>query len=108
MIKDTMLTRIGNDCDEKSTKFIGTLFDENLTWRDHVSHVNKKISRALFSIKQVRNTLPVECLRTLLFTCIFPFDIWVDSMGECNSICTASNPNATEKGYSSSKECQVQ
>ena len=54
MIKDTMLTRIGNDCDEKSTKFLGILFDENLTWRDHVSHVNKKISRALFSLKQVR------------------------------------------------------
>ena len=67
MIKDTMLTRIGNGCDEKSTKFIGILFDENLTWRDHVSHVNKKISRALFSIKQVINTLPVKCLRTLYY-----------------------------------------
>ena len=70
MIKYTLLTRIGNDCDEKSTKFLGILFDENLTWRDHVSHVNKKISRALFSIKQVRNTLPVECLRTLYYSLV--------------------------------------
>ena len=70
MIKDTMLTRIGNDCDEKSTKFLGILFDDNLTWRDHVSHVNKKISRALFSIKQVINTLPVECLRTLYYSLV--------------------------------------
>ena len=97
---------IGNDCDEKSSKFLGIIFDENLTWRDHVSHVNKKISRALFSIKQVRNTLPVEFLRTLYYSLVHSdLTYWFDSMGECKSICTASNPNATEKGYSSSKQC---
>ena len=39
--------------------------NENLTWKLHISETNKKISKTLFSIKQLKNTLPVESLRTL-------------------------------------------
>jgi len=52
-IKTTKLKRIGNDCDEKAAKFLGIHIDENLTWKHHISHINKKISSAIFSIKQV-------------------------------------------------------
>ena len=38
-----------------------------MTWKYHINHVNKKISRALFIIKQVKNLLPLDCLRTLYF-----------------------------------------
>ncbi len=69
-IGDTKLSRIGNDCTEKSVKFLGILIDENLTWNDHVSHVNKKISRALFSINQTKNILPKDCLRSLYFSLV--------------------------------------
>ena len=71
-IVNTKLSRIGNDCDEKSAKFLGILFDEHLTWKKHLSHINKKISWALFSIKQVKNVLPKQCLRTLYFSLIHP------------------------------------
>ena len=69
-IGNTKLTRIGNDCDETSTKFLGLLIDENLTWRDHISHVNKKISRTLFSLKQVKQFLPTDCMNTLYFSLV--------------------------------------
>ena len=32
-INDTALTRIGNDCEEKSTKFIGIHIDDSLSWK---------------------------------------------------------------------------
>ena len=44
----------------------------SMTWKYHINHVNKKISRALFIIKQVKNLLPLDCLRTLYFALIHP------------------------------------
>ena len=52
-IDDTPLARIGNDCSEKATKFLGLWIDENLSWKHHISHVSYKVARALFMIKQV-------------------------------------------------------
>ena len=69
-IGNTQLTRIGNDCIEKSTKFLGLLIDENLSWRDHISYVNRKISRTLFSLKQVKQFLPIDCMNTLYFSLV--------------------------------------
>ena len=63
-VGNTQLSRIGNDCFETS-KFIGMYIDENLTWKMHMIQTNKRVSRALFSIKPVTNTLPLESLRTL-------------------------------------------
>ena len=37
-----------------------------------MNEINKKVSRALFSIKQVKNILPLESLRTLYFALIHP------------------------------------
>jgi len=69
-INSTILKRIGNDCEEKSVTFLGIFIDENLSWKYHMAHVNKRISSALFSIKQVKNILPKDCLRALYFALI--------------------------------------
>jgi hypothetical protein len=42
LINDIALDRIGNDCKEKSVKFLGINLDENLTWKYHTTQVNKK------------------------------------------------------------------
>ena len=39
-IGNTQLSRIGNDCLEKSYKFIGMHFYENLTWKTHMNEIN--------------------------------------------------------------------
>jgi hypothetical protein len=69
-IQNTKLNRIGNDCDEKAVKFLGIYIDENLTWKYHLSNINKKISNALFAIKQVKKVLPYNCLKTLYYSLI--------------------------------------
>ena len=71
-IENAVLSRIGNDCTEKSTTFLGMRLDDNLTWKLHINETNKKVSKALFSIKQLKNTLPVESLRTLYFALVHP------------------------------------
>ncbi len=66
------LTRIDNDCDETSTKFLGIYIDDSLSWKSHIANVNSKISRAIFSIKQVKKFLPYESLRTLYYALVHP------------------------------------
>ena len=69
-IDGTPLKRIGNDCDEKAAKFLGIHIDEHLTWKYHIAHVNSKVARSLFFIKQVKNFLPSDSMRTLYFALV--------------------------------------
>ncbi len=46
--------------------------DENLSWKHHIDHITKKISRALYAIKQVKHVLPIQSLKTLYFATIHP------------------------------------
>ena len=55
-----------------SCKFLGISIDESLSWRKQLLNLNSKISRALFTIRQLKFTLPKETLRTLYFTLIHP------------------------------------
>ncbi len=71
-IGDTLINRISNTTQENSTKFLGILIDENLSWKHHITHINKKISCALFTIKQAKHILSYECLTTLYFALIHP------------------------------------
>jgi hypothetical protein len=48
-----------------SCKFLGIKIDESLSWKKQMLNINSKISRALFTMKQVKFSLPKESLRTL-------------------------------------------
>jgi hypothetical protein len=69
-INNSELNRIGTDCDEKAAKFLGISIDEHLTWKYHIAHVNSKVSRSLFAIRQVKHILPSTSLKTLYFSLI--------------------------------------
>ena len=71
-IDNIPLTRIGNDCLETSTKFLGIHIDECLTWKQHILQINRKVSNSIFAIKQLKHTLPIDILRTLYFALIHP------------------------------------
>ena len=71
-IGDTVISRIGNDCIEKTTKFLSMHLDENLSWKYHINEVNKKVSRALFSIKQVKKYYPCTVLERFIMTLFNP------------------------------------
>ena len=55
----------GRNHNETNTIFVGVFIDEFLTWENHTNHINSNISRAIFMIKQVKNLLPTESLKTL-------------------------------------------
>lgn len=71
-INGVALNRIGNNYKEKSSKFLGIHIDECLSWKFHLHHVNTKISRALFAIRQTKNILPTKSLHTLYHAMVHP------------------------------------
>ena len=54
-------------------KFLGITIDESLSWKQQVSSINSKISRALFAIKQLKFSLPKKSLLTLYFSLLHPY-----------------------------------
>jgi len=48
------------------------IFDESLTWKQHINYINNKISKSLFAIKQVKHILNIDSLKTLYFALIQP------------------------------------
>ena len=63
-IDNVVLTK-ANSC-----KFLGIIIDESLSWKTQLSSINSKISRAIFAIKQVKYTLPLDSLHTLYYVLI--------------------------------------
>ena len=59
-----------------SCKFLGITLDEFLSRKQPLSTVNSKISRALFTIKQVKFTLTKETVRILYFSLLHPHLIY--------------------------------
>ena len=72
-IDGAKIDRISNESKEKSVKFLGIMLDEHLSWRYHIDYISSKMSRSLFSIKQMKNTLPHTCLINLYNALIHPY-----------------------------------
>ncbi len=65
--------QIGKQFEEVSTKFLGIHIDENLTWKPHLKYINSKISRSLYMIRQAKNFLPVDSLKTIYYSMVQPY-----------------------------------
>ena len=53
-------------------KFLGLCIDETLSWKHHLSYINKKIARAMYALKRAKQFLPADCLKTLYYSLIHP------------------------------------
>ena len=68
----------------KTTKFLGVLIDDNLSWKTHTTHVCNIISKYNGIIRKVRHFLPSDFLPTLFNTLVYPYInycaiIWADN-----------------------------
>lgn len=57
----------------KTTKFLGVIINENLTWSDHVEVITNKCSKNLGIIRKISRSVPNEILLTLYNTLIYPY-----------------------------------
>ena len=54
----------------KSTKYLGLIVDDTLSWSDHINHISMKIKRSIGVLKRTRSYLPRASLITLYRTLI--------------------------------------
>jgi hypothetical protein len=75
------LQRVSATDSVPAIKYLGVFFDENLTFKYHITFLNTKLARALYSLRNVKNILPPKALKTLyysLFHChlVYALEIW--------------------------------
>ena len=62
--------RIFSGGKDKSFKLLGVHFDETLSFEAHITYLCNKISVSLFTIRRVKNILPIEAMKTIYFSLI--------------------------------------
>jgi hypothetical protein len=71
-VNNIPVERIGNDQPSQSFKFLGVHIDEHLQWDHHVNYICRKIAHTLFGMKQLKYSIPTDCLITLYHSLISP------------------------------------
>ena len=64
----------------KDIVFLGVISDENLTWKPHIAHVSRKISKSIGVIYKSSFCLSPSSLRTLYFSLIYPYLVYCISV----------------------------
>ena len=58
--------------ENKSIKFLGVHIDKKLTWKNHVHHINSKLSQINFVLNKIKIFVPKTVLKTLYYTLFQP------------------------------------
>ena len=62
------------------SKFLGVIIDNNLSWKDHISFVCRKVARGIGVIIKARKVLHSESMKCLYYSFIYPYMIY------CNQV----------------------
>jgi hypothetical protein len=92
--KVIVLQRVHNngDPDNQTYKLLGVLFDEYLTFNQHLQYVQSKISRSLYLLNRSKNFLSKTALRMLYFATVHshlnycPFILSIASKSQINKL----------------------
>ena len=57
----------------RECKFLGTVIDENLTWKPHINLITSKISKNIGIMFKVGQFLTKEAMKTLYYTLVYPY-----------------------------------
>src|ERR1043165_1920485 len=68
----------------ESCKFLGVYLDQNLTWKEHITQISKKLAKNISILSRIRHCLSKNTLQSLYYSLIFPY------LSYCN-ICWAAN-----------------
>jgi hypothetical protein len=75
------LLRVTSSDKIPAIKYLGVFFDPSLNFKYHINYINSKLSRALYSLRTVKHTLPTNSLVTLYYSLfhyhpIYAIEIW--------------------------------
>ena len=70
----------------KTIKYLGVHLDDNLKWHSHIDHVNRRVSRVIPVIYNVRNNLTMYSLRLLYHSLLYSILTYCNTVwGNCGA-----------------------
>ena len=57
---------------KKSVKYLGVILNAQMKWKDHISLISSKVSRAIVMIKYAKNVLPTNFSKMLYLRLVDP------------------------------------
>ena len=57
----------------KQTKFLGIILDNDLSWKLHISHLSKKLSKSIGILSRARRFLNKATLTQLYYSFLYPY-----------------------------------
>jgi len=68
-----------------SFRFLGVIIDDRLSWRQHIAHIRRKVSKSIGILRSARLLLNRDTLVTLYYAFVYPyFNYCIDVWGHCN------------------------
>ena len=58
-------------CD--SYKYLGVIFDKNLSWQPHVEYISGKISKACGALSKIRHSVDIETLKSVYYALVHSY-----------------------------------
>ena len=74
-----------------STKFLGVIIDQHLTWKAHIDHIALKIAKNIGILKRIAYLIPEDIKKSLYYTLIYPY------LSYCNFIWASNYPSRLHK-----------
>lgn len=57
----------------ESFNYLGIIIDTKLTWKEHINHITKRLSKTIGILNKLKRTLPQETLKMLYNTLFLPY-----------------------------------
>ena len=67
-IGSNILERVGNRQQETSVRFLGVLIDEQLSFKEHVAALKKKLSSGIFALASAKRNAPLSVRRCIYYS----------------------------------------
>jgi hypothetical protein len=77
------LQQIGRNDDNSTIRFLGVLFDRDLTFKTHIRSIITKISKGIFALRTAKNILDLKSLKLLYYSLIHCYLIYGIQVWSC-------------------------
>jgi hypothetical protein len=69
-IGSSVISRVGNNCNEKYVRFLGIMIDEDLSFVGHINKLQSKLKSSLYALSTCNKTVPLR-IRKLIYKSLF-------------------------------------
>ena len=83
---EKLVIKFGNESIDRvqSSKFLGVIIDDQLSWKQHTNHIKNKISKSIGIISKARKHLNKDALKTLYYAFVYPLILYCSIIwGNC-------------------------